>query len=117
MFVKEAKTMKKENHREHYKVQSKIYLPSLGTAIKLLPKNLKRFILISALFGLVNFGYAFLLLKAKSVGATDARAILYYVLFYGIYTIASTPVGILSDRIGRKKLLWIAYSLFLVVNL
>jgi MFS family permease len=89
----------------------------LGTAIKLLPNNLKRFILISALFWLVNFGYAFLLLKAKSTWTTDSRAILYYVLFYGIYTITSTPVGILSDRRWRKKLLWIAYSLFLVVTL
>jgi hypothetical protein len=50
MFVKEAKNMKKENHREHYKTHPKIHLPSLGTAIKLLPNNLKRFILISALF-------------------------------------------------------------------
>lgn len=98
LFVKEAKTMKKENHREHYKIHPKIQLPSLGTAIRLLPKNLKRFILISALFGLVNFGYAFLLLKAKSVGATDERAIIYYVVFYGIYTLVSAPVGILSDR-------------------
>jgi len=117
MFVKEAKTMKKENHREHYKVQPKIYLPSLGTAIKLLPNNLKRFILISALFWLVNFGYAFMLLKAKDVGASDSKAILYYVLFYGVYTLISAPAGIVSDRIWRKRMLWIAYSLFLVVTL
>jgi hypothetical protein len=99
LFVKEAKNMKHENHRDHYHMQPKIQLPSLGAAIKFMPNNLKRFILISALFGLVNFGYAFLLLKAKSVGATDTKAILYYVLFYGIYTIVSAPVGILSDRI------------------
>lgn len=117
MFVKEAKTMKKENHREHYHTQPKIHLPWLGTAIKLLPNNLKRFILISALFWLVNFGYAFMLLKAKDVGASDSKAILYYVLFYGVYTVVSAPVGILSDRWWRKKLLWIAYSLFLVVTL
>ncbi|MFA6255762.1 MAG: MFS transporter [Candidatus Absconditabacterales bacterium] len=117
LFVKEAKNMKHENHRDHYHMQPKIQLPSLGAAIKFMPNNLKRFILISALFGLVNFGYAFLLLKAKSVGATDTKAILYYVLFYGIYTIVSAPVGILSDRIGRKTMLWIAYSLFLIVTL
>ncbi len=83
----------------------------------MLPRNLKLFIFVAALFGLVNFGYAFLLLKAKSVGASDERAIIYYVLFYGIYTIVSTPLGILSDRIGREKMLRIAYSLFLVVTL
>jgi MFS family permease len=117
LFVKEAKQMKKENHRGHLHIQHKVEIPSLHTAIHLLPNNLKRFIFVSALFGLVNFGYAFLLLKAKNVGASDARAILYYVLFYWVYTIASTPVGILSDRIGRKKMLRIAYSLFLVVTL
>jgi len=117
MFVKEAKTMKKENHREHLHLQTKVEIPSLRESIKLFPKNLKLFILVSALFGLVNFGYAFLLLKAKSVGASDERAIIYYVLFYGIYTLASAPLGMLSDRIGRKKILWIAYSLFLVVTL
>jgi len=117
LFVKEAKQMKKENYREHYHMQPKIEIPWLRTSINLLPKNLKRFIRISALFGLVNFGYAFLLLKAKSVGASDHTAILYYVLFYGVYTLISTPAGIISDRIGRKKMLRVAYSLFLVVTL
>jgi MFS family permease len=42
---------------------------------------------------------------------------LYYVLFYGVYTLISAPAGIVSDRIGRKRMLWIAYSLFLVVTL
>jgi MFS family permease len=65
----------------------------------------------------VNFGYAFLLLKAKSIGATDEKAILYYVLFYGVYTLVSAPMGMFSDRFGRKTMLWIAYSLFLVVTL
>lgn len=116
-FVKEAKEMKKEMHRDHYHREPKIEIPSLRASVQMLPKNLKTFIFISALFGLVNFGYAFLLLKAKSVGASDHRAILYYVLFYGVYTLISAPAGILSDRIGRKKMLWIAYSLFLVVNL
>lgn len=58
-----------------------------------------------------------MLLKAKSVGASDERSILFYVLFYGIYTLASAPLGILSDRIGRKKMLRVAYGLFLVVTL
>ena len=50
MFVKEAQTMKKENHREHYHTQPRVHLPSLGASIQALPNNLKRFILISALF-------------------------------------------------------------------
>jgi len=117
LFVKEAKNMKHERHWEHVHIKPKVEIPSLDKAIRLLPNNLKLFILVAALFGLVNFGYAFMLLKAKDVGASDERSILFYVLFYGIYTIASAPLGILSDRIGRKKILWIAYSVFLVVTL
>jgi hypothetical protein len=74
--------MKHERHRKHVHIEPKVEIPSLGTSIQRLPKNLKLFILVSALFGLVNFGYAFMLLKAKSIGATDQNAILYYVLFY-----------------------------------
>lgn len=117
LFVKEAKNMKHSRDRDHVHVKPKIEMPWLSTVINVLPKNLKLFILVAALFGLVNFGYAFMFLKAKSVGASDQSSILYYVLFYGIYTIASVPLGILSDRIGRKKILRIAYSLFLVVTL
>lgn len=58
-----------------------------------------------------------MLLKAKSVGATDEQAILFYVLFYGVYSLVSSPAGVLADRIGRKNMLWIAYSLFLMVTL
>lgn len=117
LFVKEWKKMKKENHWNHLHVEPKTQVQWLGAIITSLPKNLKRFILVAALFWLVNFGYAFMLLKAKSVGASDQNAILYYVLFYGIYTLVSAPAGIISDSVGRKTMLWIAYSLFLVVTL
>ena len=109
--------MKHTRDRDHVHVKPKIEIPSLQTSIKILPNNLKLFIVVAALFGLVNFGYAFMLLKAKSVGASDERSILFYVLFYGIYTLTSVPLGILSDRIGRKKMLRAAYSLFLIVTL
>lgn len=117
LFVKEGKQMKSTQKVNAIQTKPKIEIPSLQTSIKTLPTNLKLFIVVAALFGLVNFGYAFMLLKAKSVGASDERSILFYVLFYGIYTIASAPLGILSDRIGRKKMLRTAYGLFLIVTL
>jgi MFS family permease len=111
--------MKQEKQRDNpYAANhSKAERMTLATWLKSLPKNLKLFILVSALFALANFGYAFLLLKAKSAWATDERAIRFYVLFYGVYTLVSAPMGMLSDRFGRKAMLWIAYSVFLVVTL
>ena len=80
------------------------------------PKKLRWFIVISGIFALSNFGYAFLLLRAKSMGFTDQTAILLYALFYIAYVISAIPSGMLSDKIGRKPLLVAAYVIFLITS-
>ena len=81
-------------------------------SFRVLPSNLKLYILAAAVFTLGHFGYPFLLLRAKDVGLTDVRAILFYVVFYVVYTIVSIPAGALSDRIGRKPVLMFCYPFF-----
>ncbi|MCX6667240.1 MAG: MFS transporter [Euryarchaeota archaeon] len=87
---------------------------SFQTSLKRLPWNLKLFVIISTIFALGNFGYAFLLLKAKNIGFTDENAILLYVLFYVVYSLFTIPAGILSDKKGRKPVLMAGYVLFSV---
>lgn len=82
-----------------------------------LPGNLRLYIAAAAVFTLGHFGYAFLLLRAKGVGLTDTGAILFYVVFYGVYTLVSVPAGSVSDRIGRKPVLLICYPFFGVIAL
>lgn len=91
--------------------------PPLKLSFKALPSNLKRFIIISSIFSLGHFGYAFLLLKAHKIGLSDDKAILLYVLFYSVYTLCSVPFGILSDKIGRKPVLLIGYLIFALTSL
>jgi MFS family permease len=81
-------------------------------SMKRLPRNLQIFILVSTIFALANFGYAFLILKAKNIGFSDNVALLLYVVFYIVYTLCTIPAGILSDKIGRKPVLIAGYILF-----
>ena len=87
---------------------------SFKVSLKALPRNLKLFILVSAVFTFGHFGYAFILLKARNIGLSNDTAIFLYVLFYIVYTLLIIPSGILSDKIGRKPVLIMGYMLFAV---
>jgi len=107
LFIKEKKTVtRKETDRT-----------SLKVSFKELPTSLRLFILVSSLFALGHFGYAFLLLRAKNIGLADETAILLYVLFYIVYTVFTVPSGMASDKIGRKPVLIIGYLLFAITSL
>ena len=107
LLVREKRTDTKKEKRT----------PSLRVSFKELPRNLKLFIAVSAIFAMGHFGYAFLLLRAKNIGLTDQKAILLYVLFYTVYVLCSIPSGILSDRIGRKPVLMTGYLLFAITSI
>lgn len=81
---------------------------------KVLSSNLKLFVIVTAIFSLGHFGYAFLLLKSKDMGFSDHTTIFLYAFFYLIYTLITIPAGVISDRIGRKPILLLGYALFAV---
>ena len=107
LFIKEKKTPAREETKEI----------SIKLSFKELSMNLKLFIIVSSIFALGHFGYAFLLLRAVDIGLADRMAILLYVLFYIVYTVCAIPSGILSDKIGRKPVLRAGYVLFGITSL
>ena len=108
LFIREKKVSPKTNNRKE---------PFVKPSLRALPLNLKIFIIASSIFACGHFGYAFLLLKAKNIGLGDDTAILLYVLFYVVYSFCAMPCGMLSDKIGRKPVLIIGYSIFAALSL
>lgn len=72
----------------------------------------KRFLLVAGLFSLGNSSTAFLLLLASRVGFRPEQVPLLYLLYNLVYALLSWPLGVLSDRIGRRRILLAAYLLF-----
>lgn len=85
--------------------------------IKKLDGRLKLYLAVAFLFTLGNSSNTFLLLRAKSVGFDDTSVILLYFIFNLTASVLSIPMGKLSDRIGRKKLLVTGYIVFSFVYL
>lgn len=79
-----------------------------------LPPKYFLFLSIVLLFSLGNSSDIFLILRAQNIGVGLLAIPLIYALFNLIYALASIPLGSLSDRIGREKVIligWLSYSL------
>lgn len=79
--------------------------------------SFKVFLLISFIFALGNSSNAFLILRAQNLGLSVTMVILVYVLYNFVYAIFSIPAGIISDKIGPKKLLLAGFLLFALIYL
>lgn len=83
-----------------------------------LDNKLKYFMLVTFIFTLANFGvYSFLLLKAREITGSIITALAVYSLFNIAYAFFSIPFGNLSDKIGRKKVLFMGYILFFMASI
>lgn len=67
------------------------------------------------IFSLGYFSFAFLLLKAKLVGFRMQDQALLYGLINLVFTIASIPIGLLGDKIGRRALVIGSYLLYAAI--
>ncbi len=88
-----------------------------GLSLRDLTPNLRLYILLSAVFALGAFSYSFLLVYAKTLGFKIAFIPLLYLLYTAIASLFSYPFGRLSDRIGRKRVLLLAYFFWAAICL
>ena len=78
-----------------------------------LPPAYRRYLFIVCLFTLGNASDAFLILRAVETGVPVAYVPLLWGAFHVVKSALSTPAGILSDRMDRRKVVvagWIVYA-------
>lgn len=70
------------------------------------------FLVVAAVFSIGNSSDAFLILRARSLGLSNALIPLAYFAFNIAYSLMSTPCGVLSDRMSRKWVIALGYAVF-----
>jgi MFS family permease len=100
MFIKDSK--------------KKPFRGGLVKGLRDLPPSFRTFLIIATLFALADFTYMFFILRAKDFFESYSIPVLLYIIFNTVYALLAFPAGIVSDKIGRKKVLIYGYALFIL---
>jgi len=92
--------------------KGKSQLPTLS--LKGMDSRFQLFMLVLVLFTLGNSSDAFIILLGQNRGLDIVQILLMLMTFNLIYSVLAGPLGALSDKVGRRRLIiggWIAYGL------
>jgi len=68
-------------------------------------------------FSLGNSSDFFVILRAQNLGSSVVYVTLMLVLFNITYAITSLPAGVLSDRLGRRRVIAVGWAIYALVYL
>ena len=80
-----------------------------------LDANFKLFLILNSVFTLGAFSYSFLLIFAGKSGFKATYLPIFYLIITVTAAIFSLPMGKLSDKIGRKNLMYLAFILWAAI--
>ena len=86
-----------------------------GLSFRDIDRNLALYIILNGIFALGAFTYSFLLINAKAAGFKTGFIPVLYLVFSATAALLSYPFGRLSDRIGRKPVMFMAYGAWAAV--
>lgn len=87
---------------------------ALRLSLKGMDSRFKVFLLVIIIFTLGNSSDSFIVLRAQERGLSVLQTMFMLMTFTAIYTVLSGPLGALSDKVGRRRLIiggWLAYGL------
>ena len=77
----------------------------------------KLFLVVVVVFTLGNSSDAFLILRAQDLGFSVPQVLLLFVAFNLVYALVSLPAGLVSDRLGRKGVIVVGWSIYALAYL
>jgi len=77
----------------------------------------KLFLVVMALFTLGNSSDFFVILRAQNLGSSVVGVVLMLVVFNIAYAVSALPAGVLSDRLGRRRVIIIGWAIYALVYL
>ncbi|MDH5695085.1 MAG: MFS transporter [Dehalococcoidia bacterium] len=77
----------------------------------------KVFLAIMAVFTLGNSSDFFVILRAQNLGSSVIYVVLMLVVLNVTYSVTSLPAGILSDRLGRRRVITLGWFIYALVYL
>ncbi|WP_010478658.1 MFS transporter [Thermococcus zilligii] len=80
-------------------------------------RNLRLFLLVIAVGALGRYSYAFTLWKAGELGYSLEGEMAFYALFNLMYALSAYPVGVYSDRVGKKRLITVGFLISALASL
>ena len=101
IFIKEAKAEKKGS--------------SKNISLKQLPRKFYFFLIIIFVFTLGNSADALLLVKTTETGINKSHIPFMYMIFNTVSVVLAIPIGKLSDRIGREKMIILGFFVYSIV--
>ncbi|OGO12044.1 MAG: MFS transporter [Chloroflexi bacterium RBG_19FT_COMBO_49_13] len=90
-------------------------LPSLSW--KALDKRFRAFLVVVVIFTLGNSSDSFIILRAQDRGLSVLQIMGMLMTFNAIYSLLAGPLGSLSDRFGRRRLMLIGWTIYGLVYL
>jgi len=79
--------------------------------------NFSLLLIIVGVFSLGAFNFSFVLLNAQEAGIADSFIPLVYVAVNVAHTAIAIPAGVLSDRVGKEKVMIFGYGVFFSTTL